>query len=42
MDKVPAQIIINWDQTGINYVPGSNWNMKQVGSNQIEIIGKDN
>ena len=32
----------NWDQTGINYVPGSNWTMKQVGSNQIEIIGKEN
>ena len=41
MDEVPAQVIINWDQTGINYLPASNWTMEQVGSNQIEIIGKD-
>ena len=24
MDEVPAQIIINWDQSGINYLPPSN------------------
>ena len=42
MDEVPAQLIINWDQTGINYVPASNWTVEQVGSNRIEIIiGKD-
>ena len=41
MDEVPAQLIINWDQTGINYVPASNWTMEQVGSNQIETAGKD-
>ena len=41
MDEVPAQLIINWDQTGIDYVPASNWTMEQVGLNQIEIIGKD-
>ena len=42
MDVVPAQLIINWDQTGISYVPASNWTMGQVGSNQTEIIGEDN
>ena len=41
MDEVPGQLIINWDQTGINYVPASNWTTEQVGSNRIEIIGKD-
>ena len=41
MDEVPTQLIINWDQTGINYVPVANWTMEQVGSNRIEIIGKD-
>ena len=42
MDEVSAQLIINWDQTGINYVPASNWTVEQVGSNRIEIIiGKD-
>ena len=37
MDEVPAQLIINWDQTGINYVPVSSWTMEQVGSNRIDI-----
>ena len=41
MDEVPAQLIINWDQIGINYIPTSNWTMEQVGSKRIEIIGKD-
>ena len=41
MDEVPAQLVINWDQTGINYIPTSNWTMEQVGSKRIEIIGKD-
>ena len=41
IDEVPAQLIFNWDQTGINYVPASNWTMEQVGSNRIVIIGKD-
>ena len=41
MDEVPAQVIINWDQTGISYLPASNWTVEQVGSNQIQIIGKD-
>ena len=30
MDEVPAQLIINWDKTGIKYVPASTWTMKQV------------
>ena len=28
MDEIPAQLIVNWDQTGINYVPVSNWTME--------------
>ena len=27
MDKVYQQLVINWDQTGINYVPVSSWIM---------------
>ena len=41
MDQVPAQLIIKWDQTGINYAPASNWTMEEKGSNRIKIIGKD-
>ena len=41
MDEIPAQLIVNWDQTGINYIPVSNWTMEQAGSKRVEIVGKD-
>ena len=25
MDKIPGEWIINWDQTGVNYIPVSSW-----------------
>lgn len=41
MDEVPQQLVINWDQTGINYVPVSSWTMEQEGSKRVELLGKD-
>ena len=41
MDEIPAQLIVNWDQTGINYIPVSNWTTEQAGSKRVEIVGKD-
>ena len=41
MDKVPSELIINWDQTGLSYVPVSQWTMEEEGAKQIEINGKD-
>ena len=32
---------INWDHTGIYYVPMSSWPMEAPGTKQVEIIGKD-
>ena len=29
MDKVPAELVINWDQIDLNYVLDSQWNMEQ-------------
>jgi len=40
MDEIPHQLIINWDHTGINYVPVSSWTMETPGMKQVE-IGKD-
>ena len=39
MEEIPHDLIINWDQTGINYVPVSQWTMEKVGSKRVEIIG---
>ena len=41
MDEVPPELIINWDQTGLNYVPVSSWTMAEEGSKRVEIDGKD-
>ncbi len=41
MEEIPSQLVINWDHTGINYVPVSNWTMAKEGSKRIEIFGKD-
>ena len=41
MDEIPPQLIINWDHTGIDYVPVSSWTMETPGTKLVEIIGKD-
>ena len=38
MDEVPPELVINWDQTGIHYVPVSSWTMEKEGSKRIEIV----
>ena len=32
MEEIPPELVINWDQTGIHYVPVSSWTMAKVGS----------
>ena len=39
MEEVPDELVINWDHTGLNYVPTSNWTMAEEGSNRVEIVG---
>ena len=39
MEEIPHDLIINWDQTGINYVPVSQWTMAKEGSKRVEIVG---
>ena len=39
LEDIPNQLIINWDQTGINYVPVSQWTMERKGSKRVEVIG---
>ena len=41
MDEVPTELVINWDQTEINYVPIPSWTMEQKGTKRVEVIGKD-
>lgn len=39
MEEIPSDLIINWDQTGINYVPVSQWTMDKKGSKRVEVVG---
>ena len=41
MDEIPIELIFNWDQTGVNYVPVSAWTMKKEGSKRVEIVRAD-
>ena len=36
---IPSCLVLNWDQTGVNIVPSSNYTMEQRGSNRVEIAG---
>ena len=41
LEDIPIELVINWDQTGIYYVPVSNWTMAKEGEKRVEIVGKD-
>ena len=39
MDKIPAELVINFDQTAINYVPVSCWTMERKrGANVLKSL----
>ena len=39
LEEISNQLIINWDHTGLNYVPLSNWTRAEEGSKRVEIVG---
>ena len=41
MDEIPAELVINFDQTALNIVPTSDWTMEAEGNKRVEIIAKD-
>ena len=40
-EEIPESLIINWDHTGIHYIPVSSWTMEKQGSKRVEISGLD-
>jgi len=38
-NDIPDELIPNWDQTGINLVPGASWTMDKRREKQIDISG---
>ena len=39
MEEITPELVLNWDQTGINLVPVSAWTMDKMGSKHVEITG---
>ena len=39
MEDIPNELVVNWDHTGINYVPVGNWTMATEGLKRIEVAG---
>ena len=42
MEEIPAEHVLNWDQTGIKLVSCSSWTMEQEGSKRVELLGANN
>lgn len=41
MEEIPHDLVINWDQTGIHYIPVSSWTMEKEGAKRVEITAVD-
>ena len=41
MDEIPGDMIVNFDQTGIHYIPVMPWTMEKEGVKRVEIVSKD-
>jgi len=41
MYKITPELVINWDETGINIVPVSQWTKDVEGAKRVEITGID-
>ena len=41
LDEIPPALVINWDQTALQYVPTSSWTMEEEGVRRMEIARKD-
>ena len=39
--EIPAKLILNWDHTGLNYVPLSSWTLEKKGAQKVPIAAID-
>ena len=42
MEEIPDDMVLNWDQTAIKYIPLSNWTVDKEGSKWVKVVGIDN
>ena len=41
MESIPDELVINWDQVGLQIIPSSPWTMEREGVHRVEIVGTD-
>ena len=41
MEEIPAELVLNWDQTGIKLVSSSVWMMERQGEKRVEMVGSN-
>ena len=41
MEDVPLDLIMNWDHTGINIVPGCPWTIEEKGAKSVDCVRLD-
>ena len=39
MEEIKPELVLNWDQTGIKFVPCSSWTMERQGEKRVELVG---
>lgn len=41
LEDILSELVINWDQTGINYVPSDSYTIEKEGTKRVPIIAVD-
>ena len=41
LEDIPPELVVNWDQTAIKYVPISSWTQEKKGAKCVEIVSTD-
>ena len=41
LEDIPKDLVIDWDQTAVKYIPVSNWTQEVKGTKLVEIAGTD-
>lgn len=39
LKEVPPDLILNWDQSGVNILPSITWTLEEKGKKWVEVIG---
>lgn len=39
MEDIPGELVLNWDQTGLNLIPAPVWTMEKRGTKKVKISG---